>query len=652
MPQSTSLTLEVDSFGPSNFQNASKRKSQEPFDLLAQRMREMGGMQGSAHLTRADSRTLHAATAFSSEQESTAIATDKVLNHISFVEAPEPQEKAQASLTSPNTSAATLGPIAAEDIVDLVIAKRNARAAASITPTPAVTTERAAPQAQSAAAAADAAAALNVDLVPQAKEAGAGSGVAEAASEGVEAPAIRLSGTDFIEWGSNSGNALFGASDKHQITARQYKVAVTTLPGFFTYDHTSATFFFDEQAASMLGVTWKNEGISFTEVMQMIRWVDRDLIMRFIQQPLSSEDDTMYFELHVVKGPMRGNKYYLNTGALLRDNKGELLLSSGFLSFISTDSKRATLHEGGKDGSWDWDGVTGQTHFSDSYKKMLGYEPNDPTFPTSFEQWAAELMHPDDKANTADKQLMVLASPDHGDNFECCVRLRHKDGHYIWTLGRGMVLGRDNKGHALRLSGTNTDIEFVRHNNDITRTVSWTDQLTGLQNRKYLDANRENYLQTDHSTLGCLFADVTGLKMLNDCLGHDAGDQLLRMAAKALRGAYNLPCDIIRYGGDEFLMMLPNCPKVQLEMLSFSIEGMCHGLSSEPGCMPLLMGCGVATLREGEGDISKMIALADQRAQENKKASHADDYRMLREYIAGQLGHEVDYRDSRTIHID
>ena len=140
--------------------------------------------------------------------------------------------------------------------------------------------------------------------------------------------------------------------------------------------------------------------------------------------------------------------------------------------------------------------------------------------------------------------------------------------------------------------------------------------------------------------------------MLNDCLGHDEGDKLLRLAAQALRGAYNLPCDIIRYGGDEFLMMLPNCHKVQLEMLSFSVEGMCHGLSSEADNMPILIGCGVASLSEANGDLNKMIALADQRAQEVKNAKRAENYRLLHAYIERRLGYDIDYRDSRVIEID
>lgn len=464
-------------------------------------------------------------------------------------------------------------------------------------------------------------------------------------------PAMTFNSNGNFEW-SGAASGLFDGGDKHQIKARQNKVAVTTLPGFFAYDNATTTFYLDEQAASMLGVEWKSEGIDFKDFLNIIRYVDRDLIMRFIQQPLGESEDTMYFEFHVIKGPMCGNKYYLNTGALVRDTNGELLLSSGFFSFISTDTKRTTLHEMGKDGSWDWDGVTGKTHFSDSYKQMLGYEPDDPAFPPTFELWAKELVHPDDRANTADKQRLVLASPEHGDNFECCVRLKHKDGHYIWTLGRGMVLGRDEKGRALRLSGTNTDIEYVRYNTDITRTVSWTDKLTGLQNRKYFDANRDNYLTDNRDSLCCLFADVTGLKMLNDCLGHDEGDKLLRLAAQALRGAYNLPCDIIRYGGDEFLMMLPNCHKVQLEMLSFSVEGMCHGLSSEADNMPILIGCGVASLSEANGDLNKMIALADQRAQEVKNAKRAENYRLLHAYIERRLGYDIDYRDSRVIEID
>lgn len=438
------------------------------------------------------------------------------------------------------------------------------------------------------------------------------------------------------------------STQQNALQAKHKKGAVTTLPGFFAYDHTTLTVYLDEQAAFMLGIDWHPEGIKQVDFLNYLRGIDRDLLMSFNQQRMG-ETDSMFFIAQIIRGPMAGNKYHLNIGALARNEDGNLIIGSGFFSYNRTDTSKVTIHELGKDGSWDWDGTNGTTNFSESYKIMLGYAPDDPEFPKSFEEWGKVLVHPDDIEDTVNKQRMILESPQYGDAFECCIRLKHKDGHYIWTLGRGMVLGRDQNGRALRLSGTNTDIEFVRYNYDVTRMLSWTDHLTGLKNRNFFDTNRKNYLEEENAPLGCLFADLTGLKMINDYLGHEAGDTLLRQAAKALHAAYNLPCDIIRYGGDEFVMMIPHCKDLQLDMLAKNVEAMCHGVSSEKGSIPLIIGCGVASLAEAHGDLNEMIFLADQRAQETKKNRHAENYRILHSYIEERLGTNINYKDSRNV---
>ncbi len=448
--------------------------------------------------------------------------------------------------------------------------------------------------------------------------------------------------------GSGNFSGLFGLSEEFQIKAQQVKSANATLPGFFAIDASSGQIYFDEQAASMVGLAYNNNGRDIKELLQLIRWIDVDLLMNFLHHPMGHNDE-MYFELHVIKGPQNGNAYYFNIGALARHPDGDLILASGFFSYLSTDTSRTIIHESGKDGSWDWDGITGATNFSDSYKEMLGYAPNDPEFPKTFADWEEVLVHPDDRQSTADKQLKILQSPQYGDSFECCIRLRHKDGHYIWTLGRGMVLGRNKEGTALRLTGTNTDIEFVRYRNDVTISASWTDNLTGLQNRKYFDAHIENYLQKSNAPLCCLFADVSGLKMLNDCLGHDVGDELLKRTAKALHKALSIPCDIIRYGGDEFLLMLPRCTHLQLEMLQFNLKQVCEALNDDHRALPLCLGSGIATLDESNGDIYAMIALADTRAQDAKQAQRTHDYERITAFITQRLGHAVTYKDERTI---
>lgn len=109
--------------------------------------------------------------------------------------------------------------------------------------------------------------------------------------------------------------------------------------------------------------------------------------------------------------------------------------------------------EGAGDGVWDWNVKTGKLFFSDQWKKMLGYEPNE--IENDFKEWESRV-HPDDlkNANSAiEKYLRGEISSYISEH-----RLRCKDGSYKWILDRGKVVSRDEKGQPLRFIGTHTDI--------------------------------------------------------------------------------------------------------------------------------------------------------------------------------------------------
>lgn len=98
--------------------------------------------------------------------------------------------------------------------------------------------------------------------------------------------------------------------------------------------------------------------------------------------------------------------------------------------------------------------------------------------------------------------------------------------------------------------------------------IAQTDSLTGVFNRYYFDGQFKK--ETEQSMrfgqpLGLLLADVNGLKEANDKMGHEAGDRLLKETA-ALIGKNTGDFDTVyRVGGDEFMVLLPNCTEVRLE---------------------------------------------------------------------------------------
>ncbi|MEA2091883.1 MAG: diguanylate cyclase, partial [Campylobacterota bacterium] len=107
---------------------------------------------------------------------------------------------------------------------------------------------------------------------------------------------------------------------------------------------------------------------------------------------------------------------------------------------------------GNNDGLWDWNIVTNEIYYSKRWKNMLGY--SDDELPNMFSTWE-EKMHKDDKKNVLlDVEMHLTQKSDYMDS---TLRLRHKDGSWVWIRCRAKAIFDDDS-QAIRMIGTNTDI--------------------------------------------------------------------------------------------------------------------------------------------------------------------------------------------------
>ncbi len=107
---------------------------------------------------------------------------------------------------------------------------------------------------------------------------------------------------------------------------------------------------------------------------------------------------------------------------------------------------------GNSDAVWDWSILANEIYYSPRWKEMLGY--SDDELPNEFSVWE-ERMHKDDKDEVlADVQMNITGNSDYMDSV---LRLKHKDGHWIWVQCRAKAIF-DNNGKAIRMIGTNTDV--------------------------------------------------------------------------------------------------------------------------------------------------------------------------------------------------
>jgi len=216
--------------------------------------------------------------------------------------------------------------------------------------------------------------------------------------------------------------------------------------------------------------------------------------------------------------------------------------------------------EGARDGVWDWNLVTNEVFFSRQWKQMLGYAEHE--IAGSLEEWDKRV-HPEDKARTyadIDKHLKGETPYYQNEHRALC-----KDGTYKWILDRGMIVGRDAGGKPTRMIGTHTDITERKQAEETIRGLSLVDELTGLRNRRGFFVLGESQISLARRlgrSVVLYFADLDGLKRINDELGHAEGDRALADFAELLRAVFRETDLIARLGGDEFVVLALEAPDI------------------------------------------------------------------------------------------
>jgi diguanylate cyclase (GGDEF)-like protein len=139
--------------------------------------------------------------------------------------------------------------------------------------------------------------------------------------------------------------------------------------------------------------------------------------------------------------------------------------------------------------------------------------------------------------------------------------------------------------------------------------MSYYDELTGFGNRHLLEEHFEKKNPTE--SIGVLYCDVTGLKQVNDTIGHKAGDDLLKRACECLTSVFP-EYSRFRMGGDEFLII---CDGIEQEEMNRRIEQL-KKIQSEKNVV-LAMGC--VWKPDGRENMDKLFAEADNAMYRDKR---------------------------------
>jgi diguanylate cyclase (GGDEF)-like protein/PAS domain S-box-containing protein len=167
-----------------------------------------------------------------------------------------------------------------------------------------------------------------------------------------------------------------------------------------------------------------------------------------------------------------------------------------------------------------------------------------------------EITHPDDlEPNLANVQRLLDGS---GTSYHMEKRYIRKDRQVVWTQLTSSVI-RDAAGAPLYLVAQIEDITDRRRSREQIQQLAYFDVLTSLPNRRLLkDRLKQSLAQAKRykRSMALMFLDLDNFKQVNDTLGHDMGDELLKVVADRLQACVRSMDTVCRQGGDEFIIVL------------------------------------------------------------------------------------------------
>lgn len=341
--------------------------------------------------------------------------------------------------------------------------------------------------------------------------------------------------------------------------------------------------------------------------------------------------------------------------AMQRDKQDRAVLISGIMA--SGESSKGSLDSLNKDGrlfhaldsmgsgQWNWDTRQKAIYFCPRYLNMLGYTAEDEQ---RFSRNWRSYIHPDDLEKVTRVQDQVIASPEHGDAYECAYRLRRSDGGWAWVFDRGCVTWRDAEGRAGHMIGSITNITTAQAERDKLEELVRHDSLTGLRSRAYCNLEIEHIEQNKIRPVSIISVDLTGLKMINDYLGHSRGDEVLTATASIMRGTLRRSDCIARVGGDEFLILLPGCDESRGHKVREKLRKAFNEYNAAKPPLPVFVAIGIAATESMDRSLKTAMAIADEQMYEDKRARRKEEHAIIKQLILEQTGRRVG-RDERIM---
>lgn len=260
-------------------------------------------------------------------------------------------------------------------------------------------------------------------------------------------------------------------------------------------------------------------------------------------------------------------------------------------------------------GIWDYDVVSGRREWSREFKAMLGLpQDTEPSIATATALVVAEDRH------LLDALFDAAWAGDNDAPCEITVRIRRADDHAIrWMRTAGWRMQAES-GRLARIVLTIRDITDERTAEDRIRWAANHDALTGIANRFRFTEQLDRAIATARPghEVALVLLDIDRLKEINDTIGHDAGDALLRAFAARLDTAFGGGTVAGRLGGDEFAVLLKGVGQAALPgLVDHALEILRSPVEYDGHAWDIQATAGVSLYPKDGADADELLKSAD-----------------------------------------
>jgi diguanylate cyclase (GGDEF)-like protein/PAS domain S-box-containing protein len=304
---------------------------------------------------------------------------------------------------------------------------------------------------------------------------------------------------------------------------------------------------------------------------------------------------------------------------------------------------------------WDWDLRSNLVWHYGDLARFFGISESEAVQPV---EWWRQRIHPDD----AERVWTSIQQAIQGDRTHWAeeYRLRRADREYVTVADRGFVL-RNRRGKPTHVVGGAADISASRDAERRLAEHAFYDTLTGLPKRELFLSQLETAINRSHHSwneqLAVLFLDLDRFKVVNDSLGHVAGDRLLVQVAERISECMREGDFAARFGGDEFTILLkaPKGVNAVVEAAGRIQSALRIPFRMDEQSIVITASIGIASVdSERAEEILRHAEIAMHRAKERGKARCAMFEPLLDLQAMGLLQLETELRaslDAQNFHL-